>query len=429
MNAKTLYGLIVSAAIALVAAWWINSAQKPISESAESNRQLLPGFRDQVNDVSGVTFTGAEGKVLATLERGDKGWTVSEKDGYPADVAKLREFLLKLADATVLEQKTTNPKLYADLGVEDIAAKDAKGVLVALEGTRQPVKLIVGNFNGAGGGGTFVRRDGEAQSLLVKGNLTVDKNVSDWEKKDLADVAATRIREVTVTKPDGKPLKVYKDQPGDANFKVADVPKGREVSSEFVANSLGATLSGLRADDVFPAKDMPPPDKEVYKAHYAAFDGLVVDLTAWMKDGKDYAQFAASLDTAAAETRIAADQAKAKSDYEAAVQAAAGKAEAAESKGDDRKDAAARAPEPKPAEVAKPLAVSDPAKDKQERMKALEDEVAALNKSFSGWTFVLPNYKFSNIDKGMEDMLKPVETKKPDAKDVKAKPAKPAATP
>ena len=72
----------------------------------------------------------------------------------------MREFLLKLSDATVLEQKTSNPKLYADLGVEDVKGKDAKGILVTLEGLKQPVKLIVGNFNGGGGGGTFVRRDG-----------------------------------------------------------------------------------------------------------------------------------------------------------------------------------------------------------------------------------------------------------------------------
>ena len=65
---------------------------------------------------------------------------------------------------------------------------------------------------------------------------------------------------------------MYKEQAGDANFKVADVPKGREVSSDFVANALASTLSALHADDVYPAKDMPPGDK-VYKADYVAFDG------------------------------------------------------------------------------------------------------------------------------------------------------------
>lgn len=435
MKAKTLYGLVAAAVIALIAAWWINSSQRPISETAEQTRMLLPGLREQVNDVGTVTLTGAEDKVLVTLKRGADGWSIAEKSGYPADVTKLREFLLKLADATVLEQKTSNPKLYAELGVDDVKGKDAKGVLVALEGQKTPVKLIVGNFNGAGGGGTFVRRDGDAQSLLVKGNLTVDKGVADWEKKDLADIAANRVRQVAVARPDGKTLKVYKDQPGDANFKVADVPKGREVSSDFVANPVGAVLSGLRADDVFPGKDVAPPDKDVYKASYSTFDGVDVDATIWVKDGKDYAQFNARLDSAAADARIAADQAKAKADYDAAVQAAAGKS-AEQKPAAAAPAAAAPAPESKPAEAAKPAdvpkpaAVSDPAKDKADRLKALNDEVAALNRTFSGWTFVLPAYKFSSIDKSVDDMLKPLETKKPDAKDA-AKPGvpKPAAKP
>jgi len=426
MNAKTLYSLVVAALVALLAAWWISSAQKPVTESAEQTKTLLPGFREQVNDVNAITFTGAENKVLATLKRGADGWTIADKAGYPADVAKLREFLLKLADANVLEQKTSSPKHYAELGVGDVSDKDAGGVLVTLDGLKQPVKLIIGNFNGAGGGGTFVRREGEAQSLLVKGNLTVDKTVAGWERKDIVDIAATRLKQVTVANPDGKVLKVYKEQPGDANFKVADVPKGRALSSDFVANTLASTLTGLHADDVYPAKEMAPAEK-VYKADYLAFDGLDVAMLAWVKDGKDYAQLSATLDNAAATTHVEADQAKAQADYEVAVQA--GKSAAKAGEGADKK-AEGKATADPAAEPIAPLAVTDPAKDKAERLKVLNDEVAMLNKSFSGWTFVLPNFKFSNIDKSLDDMLKPLEQKKPDAKDAsKAAPRKPAEKP
>ena len=433
MNAKTLYSLIVAAVVALFAAWWISSAQKPVTESVEQMKTLLPGFREQVNDVNAITFSGAENKVLATLKRGSDGWTIAEKSGYPADVAKLREFLLKLADASVLELKTSSPKHYAELGVSDVTDKDAGGVLVTLDGLKQPLKLIIGNYNGAGGGGTFVRREGEAQSLLVKGNLTVDKTVAGWERKDIADIAATRLKQVIVTNPEGKVLKVYKEQPGDANFKVADVPKGREVSSDFVANTLASTLSGLHGDDVYAAKDMPPGDK-LYKADYVAFDGLDVNMVAWVKDGKDYAQFTAALDNAAATAHVEADQAKAQADYEAASQA--GKAATKAVDGGDKKSDANASADPTAkaaAEPVAPLAVTDPAKDKAERMKVLNDEVTILNKTFSGWTFVLPNFKFSNIDKSMDDMLMPLEQKKPDAKDGKPAsgkpPAMPAATP
>lgn len=415
MNAKTLYALIGAALITLIAAVLINSSKKPVSEAAEQTKQLLPGFRAQVNDIKTITLTGAEGKVLTTLKRGDAGWVVVEKSNYPADLAKVREFLLKLADATLIEQKTSNPKLYADLGVDDVKDKDAKGVLVVLEGGKEPVRLIVGNFNGAGGGGTFVRRDGDTTSWLAKGNLTVEKTTANWEQRELGDVQATRIKQVTLTAPDGKTLRVYKDLITDPNFKIADVPKGREPSSEFVANTLASALAGLRADDVVLAKDAMPGDK-VYKANYAAFDGLVVDATAWENDGKSYVQFVAKLDPALADTQIKFEQAKAKAEYDQ-------RAVEADSKQADEKAKADGKTPPAP-KVAEPLSVSDPAKDREERLSALNKEVETLNKSFTGWTFILPAYKFSSFNKTMDAMLKPLDEKKPDAKG-----AAPAKTP
>jgi hypothetical protein len=214
MNAKTLYALIAAAVVALLAAWWINSSRAPVNESADQSKALLPGLRERLNDITAITLTGADNQVVATLKHGSDGWSIEQKAGYPADLPKLREFLLKLADATVLETKTSNPKLYGDLGVEDVKGKDAKGILVSLDGLKAPVKLIIGNYNGGGGGGTFVRRDGEAQTLLVKGNLSVEKTVAGWERHDLTDIAANRLKQVTIANPDGKTLKVYKEQPG-----------------------------------------------------------------------------------------------------------------------------------------------------------------------------------------------------------------------
>jgi Domain of unknown function (DUF4340) len=402
MNAKTLYALIGAALIALIVAMVINSSHKPVSESAEKTKQLLPDFRAHVNEINTITLTGAEAKVLTTLKRGDAGWMVVEKSNYPADLSKVREFLLKLADATLLEQKTSNPKLYADLGVDDVKDKDAKGVFVVLEGSKEPVRLIIGNFNGAGGGGTFVRRDGDATSWLAKGNLSVEKTTANWEQRELADVQASNIKQVTLTGPDGKTLRAYKDLITDANFKIADVPKGREPSSDFAANTLGSALAGLRADDVVAAKDQMPGDK-VYKANYAAFDGLVIDATAWEKDGKSYIQLVAKTDPALADTQIKYEQAKAKAEYGQQV------VDADKAKGDDKSKAATPT-------VPQPLSVSDPSKDRDERLAALNKEVETLNKTFSGWTFILPAYKFSSFNKTMDAMLKPLDEKKPDAK-------------
>jgi hypothetical protein len=81
-------------------------------------------LRDHVNDVNKVVITGADNKPTATITRAGDGWSVAEKGGYAADTGKLREFLLKLADSKLIEQKTANKEKYATLGVVDVSVKD-----------------------------------------------------------------------------------------------------------------------------------------------------------------------------------------------------------------------------------------------------------------------------------------------------------------
>lgn len=409
MNAKKLLVLIGVAVLALIAAWLINSSNKPQTNVAAQDKVLLPQLRAHVNDVNAITLTGAGDKVLVSLKRDKDGWGVTEKSGYPADLAKIREFLIKLDQARLIEAKTANPKLYSKLGVDDVKDTAATGVQVQLDGVTPPIKLIIGNYNGSGGGGTFVRRVGETQSWLANGNLTVAKKVSDWEKLELANIPSSRLKSVALTAADGKSLKVYKNASGDANFAVADVPKGREVSSQFVANELASVLSDMKADDAFPADEEKPADN-ASKARYVTFDGLTIDASVWQKDGTNYVQLHASLDNTVASADIDAEQAKARAAYESQVKQA--NENLVEEKSTTGKQAKANAQAASSAEVAKPMAVSDPAKDRQQKLEALNSEVAALNKTFSGWTFSLPNYKYSDMTKTMDDMLKPLPEKK-----------------
>jgi hypothetical protein len=394
MNPKTLIGLAIAALAAIVIAIFVSHSNAPRTEGSANGTAeawLVPALRDHVNEVDKVVVTGAGGKPVATMTRGTGGWSIAEKNGFAVDTGKLRELLLKLADAKLVEQKTSNRDKYATLGVEDVAGADAKGVEIELGGLKQPVKLVVGNANAHGG--TFVRRAGEAESWLASGTLNIDKKVESWLRKDVADVAANRVASVTIKRPDGKTVRIAKDAEGDANFKLADVPKGREPASEFTINGVAGTLAGLRFDDVVPAKDAAPPEKPL-DARFATFDGLVVDVVAWEKDGKNYAQLTASADKEQATRHAAAEQAKPKAE------------------GDDA------------AKDAKSAATSSA----DEKVAAIDKEAADLNQRFKGWTFVLPAYKYANLDKSPDDLLKPLEdkkgaAKKPDAKQPAKKPA------
>jgi hypothetical protein len=408
--------LAVVAVIALVLAFWLASTREP-GTTAVTSEPALPGLRDDVNAATTIKLTGAEGKPIATLVRNEASWTIAEKDGYPAEHAKVRELLLKLSDAMLIEPKTSNKELHAKLGVQDVSAKDATGVLVEIEGLKNPASLIVGNFNGRGGDGTFVRRPGEDRSWLAKGNLTFDKDPANWLARDLTDVPASRIAEASIVHG-GKTLRVFKKTAADANYQVADVPKGRELASEFVANGIASVLAGLRFDDVRKAGTQPPP-ADAWDVAYKAFDGLVVKAKAWQADGKAYANLTAELDPATAEAFVIAEQTIAKNDHAQKTQEAQAKAASEAKPAGDSPAAGATPPEapvaepvPAPELPPAPLAVTDPAKDREQRLAALNDEIEKLNARFEGWTFVLPSYKFANMNKTVDDLLKPIETKK-----------------
>lgn len=404
VNNKTVIGLAVAAGIAVIAAIALGTARQPEAPEAKLATATLPELDNHLNDIQSLTITGPGQKVIATIERGAGGWSVKEKGGYRADAGKVREYLLKLAQSRLLEGKTANEQRYAELGVGDISAADAKGLLLAVGGLGKPVQLILGNVN-VRGDSTFVRRAGDKQSWLAKGNLLPDKSVANWLDKSIVDIPSTRLREVVIERPkldqskldqtQGKPLRVSRQQPADTNFVIADLPKGREASSEFAANSLGTTLAGLTLEDVLPAAQMAAP-AQTYRSRFVAFDGLVVDVAGWKLDDKFYAQFKADKDAALAESAAVAAQVKAKADWEA------------EQKANSEANANVR--------LAAPLFVRDPAADKAERLAALDAEIAAINQRLAGWTYQLSQYKFANLEKGVDEFLKPLDEKKAAAK-------------
>jgi hypothetical protein len=383
MNSKTLIGLGVAAAVAVAIAAGISASRKPVAESAGGGGDVVPGLAAHINDVRRISLTGSGQKRIATLTKTDNGWTLEEKGGYRADAGKVREYLLKLSQSQLTEPKTSNEARYAEIGVNDVGAADAKGLLVAFEGLPQPAQLIVGIANPRGDS-TYVRRAGDKQSWLAKGSLIPDRTAASWLDRSIVDLPATRVREIAWTRADGKSVRVVKSKREDVNYTVADLPKGRELSSEFAANTQGTSLAGLNFDDVIAAAEASPPaDGKVYRATFASFDGLVVDMTGWKKDEKFYAQFRTRKDEAAFDASVAA--------------AAVG----------TKPDAKPETPVVPSGEATAAAAASDPPQDKAALAAKLDAEVATLAKRFDGWTFVLPAYKAANFDKSVEDFLKP----------------------
>ena len=407
MTARKTLILAVVAVLLIAAALWYSADRRPSQEAALQS-PALPGLAERLPQVNKVSVTGAGGSPIATLQQGEAGWQLVERD-FAADADALRRVLLGLAEAKRVEAKTAKPELYDRLGVEDVADAEAQGVQLTIEGGGEPLSLIIGQ-NVSRGTGTYVRVPGEAQSWQIDRNVAVEKSTANWLDKDLADIQPNRIASVSVTAGTDK-VEIVASESADGDFILANLPRGRQPQSEFVADATAGFLQGLRIEDVAPAADRAPAEPQ-RRALFRTDDGLEVEVTGWEHEGKPWAQFAARLDEARAVEWIEADQGRAKADWEAAQAAAEASEQAAQDAADGSENADAEpVADADTAEIAPqaPLAVTDPAADREQRLAGLREEVAALNARFEGRSFQLPSYKAGNLNRQLEAYLKPKE--------------------
>jgi hypothetical protein len=389
MSKNNLPLLVGVTAAVLGLGFWLNQARAPKSDVL-LNKPLVEGIAEQINNITGIKITGPENKVIADLNRGLKGWVVSNRADYPADFGKIREFVLKVSESKIKEAKTSNPELFGKLGLEDLAQKDAKGVRFEINGLKTPVNVLVGSFSSAGGEGHFVRRGDEQQSYLASGNFRPETNESAWLNAEVVNIGSPRIRRVDTTLADGKVLSIEKVDSTAADYSVLNIPKGRELSSPSVGNTIATTLDALRLDDVMKPEAAPAPAGGTYKSRFLTQEGLVITLEGYEIDGKSYAKFSAELDSTQSEIYLATEQVKAENEAKAKAQPvpqadAEGKTKAPES-------------EPTPA--------FDAAKFRTDKLAELNKQVSEINERTSGWVYVIPSWKFANVKKTMDELLK-----------------------
>src|SRR5690606_38699274 len=103
LKQKNLIGLGIATLAVVVIAYAVQHSRKPVSNFSNQAVPLVADLADHLNDVSRLVVTTANKNVAVSLDKKDDIWTVAEKGGYPADLGKLREYLLKVADAKLVE--------------------------------------------------------------------------------------------------------------------------------------------------------------------------------------------------------------------------------------------------------------------------------------------------------------------------------------
>jgi len=296
MNRRSLAWLIGTlAALALLAGVFLAGQR----DSRPADGLFLPGLKDDLNAISRIVITGPGNTAIVTLERGADRWTVAGRNNYPADVGRIRKNLLELAEARIIEEKTSDPAFYERLGVQDLGSPSATGVQLTIAGGREPVDLIVGLAQSGAPDLTYVRRAGEPASWLIAGQFDLPKQGGEWLDRALTDLPAERIASVTIDHPGIETLRIARvpapaKPAGDATpppegiieFSVADVPAGRELSYPGVGNGVASTLADLQLEDVETRAALGADPGKPIVARFVTTDGLVVEASAWrLPDG------------------------------------------------------------------------------------------------------------------------------------------------
>jgi hypothetical protein len=276
MNARRLLLIGAVALVAITGAFWLSS-QRGLPRAVQAGEPVLPGFEARVNDISELRISRGDG-TTTTLRRSDAGWRVLERD-YPADENAIRRLLLDAARLAIVEEKTSDPKRYAQLEVDDVSGPAARGTLLTFfEGGKADAAtaLILGKTDGSRN--LFVRRADSPTSLLASPQLLADANPRRWLATALLDIKPERVRRVSITARNQPTYIVERGDEAGAALALTTVPPGRTADPTAI-DALARALTDLRLEDVLPRE--PAGERSLSSGAEARFetsDGLTVDL-------------------------------------------------------------------------------------------------------------------------------------------------------
>ncbi len=296
MRGKGLGWLVGIAILAVIAAVIVSRGTGPRSDPL-AGRPVMPELASRLQDLGRMVLIHGDQKT--TIIRDGTAWSVAERGGYPADLKKLRQALLGLADLTYFEPKTARPESYSRLDVEDAGGKDSKSTLVTLADAKGALlgEAIIGKHRadqlGGGEGGVYVRKPGNAQSWLARGNLDLAGDTTAWLDKTLLDLPAAQVKQAVLVQPDGTKITLTRDKLSD-KLRLVEMPKDKKLKYDSILDDAAGVLGALQLDDVRPAKGFDFPADGVSKAQFVSFSGLTINVDLADKDGHSWARFTAS---------------------------------------------------------------------------------------------------------------------------------------
>jgi hypothetical protein len=208
MTTQKLISLTAAAAVLAGLAYFSNASKK-VKTPSLVGKPIISSI--DLSDVQRIEIGPSGGKKLV-LESTDAGWSIKTLFNYPADIAKIRENLLKLKDLKI-GQVATGKKLDAHTLV-DLQSAAGKSLATVRLGAKH-MRQSSGEMDQFGGGGAipdgrYVSAAGADTVFLVKETLeSFDGDPKSWTDTQIASIPSTDLTLIELTQK-GKSAKLSK---------------------------------------------------------------------------------------------------------------------------------------------------------------------------------------------------------------------------
>jgi Domain of unknown function (DUF4340) len=211
-------------------------------------------FKDlKAADIAAIRI--AEPKATLTVQRKDERWVVAERGDFPADVSKVREFVLKVIGLKVGQSEPLGEKDRARLNLDESGIKveflgaDGKP-LGALVVGKKHFKRDVENPDKAIPDGRFVVLPGEAGTAYLVADPLTQASVKTAEWIDRSSFQVEKVKTLEVRYPDRGGYRI--ERPADnAEWKLIGAKPGEKLDIPR-ANAASYSLQLLELADVAP---------------------------------------------------------------------------------------------------------------------------------------------------------------------------------